>query len=495
MDAMTGPPLDVLIVGAGISGIGLGAHLVRQCPGRTFEIFERRERIGGTWDLFRYPGVRSDSDMYTLGYEFEPWRDGKSIAQGATILSYLEGVAANHGLPERIRHGRAVVSADWDSAAGLWTVTWRSNDGTFGTTRARFVFFGAGYYDQDDPYDAQIAGLGDFAGPVVHPQHWPQDLDFAGKRVVVIGSGATAATLVPALAESAASVVMLQRTPTWYVTQPSRDRIANLLRRVLPARWAYALTRAKNTRLQNMFIKRSRRKPHSVARFLHGQIRNQLGEAYEADHFTPPYNPWEQRLCLIPDGDLFTAIRDGRAEIVTGQIERVDSQGIRLADCRFLDADIVVTATGLKLAVLGNTQVSLDGVPVDFSEHFYYRNCMFSNVPNLAALFGYLNAGWTLRVDMVSNWLCRLFTQMDAWDMQVATPILAEDHELEEQDLLWGFSSGHLQRSRHLLPKSATQPPWQLSMDYFADREQMRSAPIDDGVMRFERAPKMVAAD
>ena len=495
MDAMTSPALDVLIVGAGISGIGLGAHLVRQCPARTFEIFERREAIGGTWDLFRYPGVRSDSDMYTLGYEFEPWRDGKSIAQGETILSYLEGVAESHDLAQRIRHGRKVVSADWDGAAGVWNVEWQARDGRRGSTQARFVFFGAGYYDQDEPYDAQIPGLGDFAGQVVHPQHWPQGLDHSDKRIVVIGSGATAATLVPALAETAASVTMLQRTPTWYVTQPSRDILANLLRRVLPERWAYALTRAKNSRLQNMLIKRSRQKPEAVARFLQGQVRDQLGKDYRAEHFTPPYNPWEQRMCLIPDGDLFTAIREHRAEIVTGEIERVETDGVRLADGTHLSADIIVTATGLKLAVLGNVSVSLDGAPVDFSEHFYYRNCMFSNVPNLAALFGYLNAGWTLRVDMVSNWLCRLFTQMDAWNMQVATAVLPADHALEEEDLLWGFSSGYLRRSQHLLPKSATTPPWRLSMDYFADREETRTAPIDDGVMHFARAPDFVPAD
>ncbi|MEZ5743653.1 MAG: NAD(P)/FAD-dependent oxidoreductase [Sphingomonadaceae bacterium] len=486
-------PLDLLIVGAGISGIGMAAHLTRKCPGKSYAILERRERLGGTWDLFRYPGVRSDSDMYTLGYEFEPWRDGKSIAEGETILAYLESVAEQYDIPSHIRFGRTVLSADWDGEAGLWTVEADTEEGSREQHRARFLFFASGYYDYDSPYEAPIPGLDSFAGDVLHPQFWPREFDATGKRIAVIGSGATAATVVPALAKDAASVTMLQRTPTWYISSPAHDMIANGLRRILPEKLAYALTRAKNSRLQQMFIHRSRSKPEQVGQFLKKQVSGQLGDAWREEDFTPPYNPWEQRLCLIPDGDLFAAIAEGSASIATGEIAQVEANGIALKDGTRIEADVIVTATGLRLASLGKAAVSIDGTPVDFAEHYYYRNCMFSNVPNLAALFGYLNAAWTLRVDLVADWLCRLFTQMDAWGAEVVTPHLAEDHDLEEADILWGFSSGYLQRGRDLLPKSATQAPWQLSMDYFADRAEMREAPIDDGILRFERRTAPVA--
>lgn len=486
--------LDVIIVGAGISGIGMAAHLSRKCPGKRYAVIERRERLGGTWDLFRYPGVRSDSDMYTLGYEFEPWRDGKAIAAGETIRDYLEGVARSHGISDRIRYGQTVVAADWDSDAAMWTVFLEDGEGRESTLTGRFLFMGSGYYDYDQPYAAEIPGIADFGGDVLHPQFWPEGRDLAGMRVVVIGSGATAATLVPALADAGARVTMLQRTPTYYIVRPSADLVANTLRRFLPARWAYAITRFKNNHLQQMFIKRSRNHPDKVRGFLQDQVAGELGERYDPQAFEPPYNPWDQRVCLIPDGDLFAAVRTGRAEIVTGTIDHVDAAGIVLDGGGRIDADAIVTATGLKLAVLGKARVSLDGDPVDFTQHFYYRNCMFSNVPNFAALFGYLNAGWTLRVDTVCDWLCRLFIQMDAWNADVAVPWLPENHALEEADLLWGFTSGYLQRDRHLMPKSANAAPWRLGMDYFADRRELREAPIDDGVLRFTRAGVKLAA-
>ena len=480
-------PLDLLIVGAGISGIGMAAHFTRCLPGKRYVILERRSALGGTWDLFRYPGVRSDSDMFTLGYAFAPWEAAESIAQGETIRNYLHSVAESHDIPAHVRFGQTVRAADWDDVAGLWTVEAEDSDGSRSLHRARFVFFGSGYYDYDQPYEAEIPRLGDFTGDVLHPQFWPDDFEADGKRIVVIGSGATAATIVPALADRGAAVTMLQRTPTWFFAQPARDRIANALRRVLPERLAHALIRSKNSRLQDLFIKRSRSKPDKVGQFLKDQARRQVGKAFREEDFTPPYNPWEQRLCLVPDGDLFAALAEGKASIATGTIAAVEAGAIALEDGTRLPADAIVTATGLKLAAFGKARVSVGGAPIDFSERFYYRNCMFSNVPNLAGLFGYLNAGWTLRVDLVADWLCRLFEQMDAWDMQVATPHLPADHELVEEDLLWGFSSGYLERGRHLLPKSATQAPWRLGMDYFADRAEMRQAPIDDGVMRFER--------
>jgi len=488
MHATAPSDYDVLIVGAGISGIGMATQLVRQCPQLSFRVIERRAAIGGTWDLFRYPGVRSDSDMFTLGYGHTPWTEAESIAEAGKIRRYLARVVADNGIAGRITFDTTVASADWDSHAARWTLSTSGPDGQPGALRGRFLFIGAGYYDYDHPHDAAIPGLDSFAGEVIHPQFWPAGFDHAGKRIVVIGSGATAATVVPALAESAAHVTMLQRTPTYYIIRPARDGIANALRRLFGERLGYALTRIKNTRLQDMFIRRSRRQPEAVRDFLEGQVRDELGAAYDPRAFSPPYDPWDQRVCLVPDADLFAAIRDGRADVVTGTIERVEPDGVRLADGRLIAADAIVTATGLRLATLGKIAVSLDGAPVDFSQRYYYRNCMFSNVPNLAALFGYLNAAWTLRVDMVSDWLCRLFNQMEAWDAEVVTPVLADDHDLVDDDPFWGFTSGYLERGRQLIPKSATTAPWRLSMDYFADRAEMREAPIDDGILRFERA-------
>ena len=486
-DTATTDPLDILIVGAGISGIGMGAQLARRCPDKTFAILERREQLGGTWDLFRYPGVRSDSDMFTLGYANEPWRDARAIADGSSIRDYLAEVAEKHGLTKRMRFGRKVVKAEWNSNAGLWTVTSEIGEGGSEQTRARWLYFGSGYYDYDDPHEADIPGIEAFAGEVIHPQHWPADFDYSGKRVVVIGSGATAATIVPAVAEKAAHVTMLQRTPTYYFTRPSTDGLANFLRKVLPEKTAYAISRFKQSRLHALGIARARSRPDKVADFLQAQVKDQLGERYEAEHFTPPYNPWDQRVCLIPDGDLFSAIREERASIVTDKIEAVDASGIALKTGERLEADVIVTATGLRLSMLGKATVSVDGETVEFPKHFYYRNCMISNVPNFAALFGYLNASWTQRVDLVTEWLCRLFNQMDHWKMDVATPVLPADHGLDEDDPRWGFSSGYLQRGRHLIPKSATTQPWRLTMDMLEDRRALKELPLDDGWLQFSR--------
>lgn len=483
-------PFDVLIVGAGISGIGMAAHIARKCAGKRFAIVERRQRPGGTWDLFRYPGVRSDSDMFTLGYEFAPWRHDRSIAGGDAILAYLDEVIDRHGLRRHMRFGQAVKSANWDSAAGLWTV--RMDDGS--TLAARFLFLGTGYYDYDDPHDAEIPGLEGFEGATIHPQFWPHDFACADRDVIVIGSGATAATLVPALAAMGARVTMLQRTPSWYITRAARDGLAVWLRRLLPARAAHAIARIKNVRTQTFLFSKSRSAPEGMKAFLHKQIEEQLGGAFDPVHFTPPYSPWEQRMCLIPDGDLFDAVRSGKARLVTGRISRVREKGVQLEDGRFLDADAIVTATGLKVMLLGKIALSLDDAPLNLAERFYYRNCMFSNVPNLAALFGYLNVSWTLRVDIVADWLCRLFRHMDKRGMTVATPVLAADHGLTEDHPFDTFSSGYLRRARHLIPRSATTAPWRIGMDYLADRKELRGAPIDDGVLRLERAADRLPA-
>jgi cation diffusion facilitator CzcD-associated flavoprotein CzcO len=483
-------PLDVVIVGAGISGIGMAAHMRAMCPDRHYAVLERRDRIGGTWDLFRYPGVRSDSDMHTLGFVFEPWRHEKSIADGPAILDYLDRTADERGIRPHIRFGTRVLAADWDSAAGLWRLSVDTPNGR-ATIEARFLYLGSGYYDYDDPYEAAIPGKQDFVGHIVHPQFWPADLDYAGKNVVVIGSGATAVTVVPAMARTAAHVTMLQRTPTWMASRPARDAIANFLRRVLPEKLAYRLIRFKNIRLQALVFRRARTQPDKVKAYLTKQAQGQLGEHYQAADFTPPYDPWDQRLCLIPDGDLFAAIRAGRAKVVTDRIERIDATGVQLQSGKHIAADVIVTATGLTMTMAGKIAISLDGVAIDWSQHYYYKACMFSNVPNLAAVFGYLNASWTLRADIIADYVCRLINLMAARGVSVATPVLPADHGLIDDDP-FDFSSGYIARSRHLLPKCASDMRWRLNQDYLRDRAWMQSDPIDDGVLRLDRAPVAV---
>jgi len=486
VEAMDQPdtPLDVLIVGAGISGLGMAAHLAAKCPDKRYAILERREQLGGTWDLFRYPGVRSDSDMYTLGYEFEPWREGNAIAEGDSILAYLRRTAATRSIDRHIRFGCHVLAADWNIGDAMWTLRLADHS----TIRGRFLFIGTGYYDYDHPYDAQIKGLETFGGTVVHPQFWPQDLDYTGKRVAIIGSGTTAVTLLPAMAGRASHVTMLARTPGWFIAMPARDHLASLLRKVLPDDRVHNLVRRFNSVVQGWLFNLSRRAPGLVGGFLTRRLRKALGPAYDRETYTPPYEPWEQRLCMVPDGDFFEAVRGGAASVVKGEIERVDEAGIALKDGRRIDADILVTATGLAMVPMGKIAISIDGTPVDFSQRWFYRNCMFSNVPNFAALMGYLNSGWTLKVDLVADWLCRLFRHMDERRWQVVVPRLADDHGLIEDNPIDEYSSGYLQRARNIIPKSAAQAPWRLGMDYAADRREMRRALIEDGVLTFEHA-------
>ncbi|MDD3797915.1 MAG: NAD(P)/FAD-dependent oxidoreductase [Novosphingobium sp.] len=478
------PDFDVLIVGAGISGISMAAHLGMKCPGLRYAVIERRERLGGTWDLFRYPGVRSDSDMYTLGFGFEPWTDKDAIADGDRILAYLDRVAGTRGISPHIRLGTRVVSADFRAAEGLWHVTVQGPEGASGLT-ARFLYFASGYYDYDSPHDPSFAGRETFGGTVVHPQFWPEGLDYAGKQVVVIGSGATAVTLVPALAEKAAHVTMLQRTPTWMSAQPRRDRVARLLQALLPRRLAYRLIRAKNVRFQDYVFKTARQQPGKVGAFLTRAARKALGPLYNAHDWLPPYGPWEQRLCLVPDGDLFETLKAGKASVVTGRIARFDATGIVLESGRHLDADVIVTATGLRLAMGGQVKVMLDGVKVNWRKHFFYRACMFSNVPNLAVAFGYLNAAWTLRADLTASYVCDVLNALREKRADVVRPWLPEDHGLVE-DNVYQFSSGYIQRALPLMPKSARTLPWRLNQDYREDLADYRTRPVDDGVLRFE---------
>ena len=480
-------PIDVLIVGAGIGGIAMAAHLQDICPGHSFRIVEARARAGGTWDLFRYPGVRSDSDMHTLGFAFAPWRGGKAIADGPDIRAYLDRVMAERALDARTQYGARVIAADWRGAEALWHVTVASSTGIAVQT-ARFFYLASGYYDYDQPHDAVIPGLANFTGPVVHPQFWPPDLDWAGKRVVVIGSGATAVTLVPAMAPAAAHVTMLQRTPTWLVAQPAVDRLARLLRRSLPEKIAYRITRWINTRIQALVFRRARRDPARVAAFLTRRLRRALGDAYDARHFLPPYAPWEQRLCLVPDGDLFAALRHGSASVATGSIATVEAARIVLDDGTALPADIIVTATGLKLALGGNIAISRDGEPVRWPQQWFYRNCLFSNLPNLAVVFGYLNASWTLRADMTAQYVCRVLLEMQERSAAVAMPRRTADEPAKAADPSFGFSSGYLARATDLMPRSEERLPWRLNMDYLEDLRDYRDRPVADGVLAFQSA-------
>jgi cation diffusion facilitator CzcD-associated flavoprotein CzcO len=482
MTDSTAPDYDVLIVGAGISGIGMAAHLEMMCPDRSYALLERREKLGGTWDLFRYPGIRSDSDMHTLGFAFEPWTHEKSIADGPAILEYLHRIVDERGIRDHIRLGSKVVSADFDVDSARWTVTMDGGE----RLTANWLYLGSGYYDYDEPYDAGFDTSG-FGGEVIHPQFWPEDLDYAGKKVVVIGSGATAVTIVPSMADKAAHVTMLQRTPTYYFSRPAKDGLANWLRKVLPAETAYRITRWKNVTMQDIGFKRARSKPQKVKDFLFKKIREELGDKFDEKTFTPPYDPWDQRLCLVPDADLFRAMREGRASIATGHIEAFEERGIRLKSGEFVEADIVVTATGLKLAMAGKIAVSIEGEPVKFEERFYYKGAMFSNLPNLSAVFGYLNASWTLRADLVSEYTCRVLRRMAEKGADLATPVLPEDHGLEEDDI-FDFSSGYIQRSKHIMPKNATVMPWRLNQEYVRDRKDMKTGSIEDGVLAFGKA-------
>ncbi|WP_081944694.1 flavin-containing monooxygenase [Sphingopyxis sp. MWB1] len=475
---------DVLIVGAGISGIGMAVHLQMNCPDHSFGLVERRAQLGGTWDLFRYPGVRSDSDMHTLGFVFEPWTHEKSIADGPSILDYLNRIVDERGIRDCIAFNRKVVGADWDSAAARWTVTLEDEEGKSSTTTARWLHLGSGYYDYDAPYEAHFPGRETFKGEIWHPQFWPENADYKGKKIVVIGSGATAVTIVPSMAKDAAHVTMLQRTPTWYFIRPAKDGFANFLRKILPEELAYKITRFKNVKLQSIGFQRARTKPEKVKQFLTRRLKAALGDHYDEKAFTPPYNPWDQRLCLVPDGDFFEAMKAGKASVVTDHIERFDASGIQLKSGAHLDADVIVTATGLKLAVAGKIPVRVDGEAVSWADHFYYKACMFSNIPNFSVVFGYLNASWTLRADIVSEYVCRVLNHMGKQGSSIALPRLDDPSSLTE-DNIFDFSSGYIQRSLHIMPKNAVEMPWRLSQNYVQDRIDMRRDPVDDGILHF----------
>jgi len=487
---MTSEHLDVLVVGAGISGICAGYHLQASCPGRTYAILEARERIGGTWDLFRYPGIRSDSDMYTLGYSFKPWTNPKAIADGGSILEYLGETAREHGIDRKIRFGHRVTRASWSTPDARWTVEVERGDRREPARfTCNFLFMCSGYYDYAGGYTPDFPGIERFEGRVVHPQKWTESIDYAGKRVVVIGSGATAVTLVPEMAKTAAHVTMLQRSPTYIISMPGEDVVANWLRRHLSARAAYAITRWKNVLLGLWFYHFCRGNPKRARALIDRWLRKELGPDFDVGtHFTPRYNPWEQRVCLVPDSDLFRTMREGRASVVTDQIETFTENGIRLRSGTELGADLVVTATGLNLQLLGGLEVHVDGARVEFAKTFNYKGMMFSDVPNLALAIGYTNASWTLKAELICRYVCRLLNHMQATGTRQCTPRRREQG-LEEAPFL-DLTSGYIRREIHKFPKQGAKIPWRLHQNYARDLMMLQRGSVEDGVMEFSnRAP------
>jgi monooxygenase len=477
--------VDVLIVGAGISGIGAGCHLKRGLPGKRFAILEARDAIGGTWDLFRYPGIRSDSDLHTFGYEFKPWTREKAIAGAPEILDYLRETIAEHELAPHIRFGAKLVGADWSSDDARWTArVERTVSGETFELTCDVLFSATGYYDYANGYTPEFEGRDDFEGTVVHPQAWPEDLDYAGKRVVVIGSGATAVTLIPAMADTAAHVTMLQRSPSYVMTLPAKDPVANGLRRVLPDALAYRLTRRLNVARQRLIYDLSRRHPRLVRRLIRAMTKRQLPKGYAVDtHFRPHYNPWDQRLCVVPDGDLFKAISDRKASVVTDRIARFTAGGIQLESGAELPADVIVTATGLNLLAFGGMQLSVDGVAVDVHDTVAYKSMMLSGVPNFAFAVGYTNSSWTLKVDLVCEHLCRLLAYMDEHGHDTVVPV-ADDSTIERRPLL-DFRAGYVQRAVDRFPQQGSHGPWTVEMSFAADRARLRNGPVLDPALRF----------
>ena len=480
--------LDVLIIGAGISGISAAVHLQQRCKSKTFAIVEQRSNVGGTWDLFRYPGVRSDSDMYTLGFRFKPWNHAKAIADGPAILDYLIETVDENALKRKIRFDHHVISASWSSEAGRWSV--RMGVGPTRTPvelECNFLFMCGGYYNYDQGYLPDFPDFAKFAGKVVHPQHWPQDLDYLDKNVLVIGSGATAVTIVPAMVkEGAGHVTMLQRSPTYMVARPSEDKLANAMRKYLPDRAAYAITRWKNILLGSFFFNLARKKPDTMKAKIIDGVKAELGADYDvATNFTPTYNPWDQRLCLVPDSDMFAAIRTGKASVVTDEIDRFTETGVKLASGEHLVADVIVTATGLNLQMLAGVALTVDGKQIDVAQTILHKGIMLSGIPNLAMWFGYTNASWTLKADLTSEYICRMLNHMDANQLPIV--VATYTGSLSDTEKFVDFSSGYFKRAEHLLPRQGRVLPWRLNQNYLKDLRLLRNGRVDDAGLTFTK--------
>lgn len=488
---MSNHHVDVLIIGAGLSGIGAACHLTRNCPGKSFAVIERRKAMGGTWDLFKYPGIRSDSDMFTLSYNFKPWTETRVLADGPSIKRYIEEAADEHGVTKHIHYGRKVVDASWDSPSASWTVT-AINEETGETElfSANFVIGCTGYYDYDQGFTPEFPGLDKFKGQVIHPQHWPENLDYAGKKVVVIGSGATAITLVPSMTDKAEHVTMLQRSPTYIASVPSVDPMLEPLRKILPAKALYQVGRVRNISLQRMIYQACRQRPDTMKRLILRAIERRMGPDYDMKHFTPKYNPWDQRLCVVPDSDLFKAIKKGKASIATDTIDSFTAKGIKLSSGEVLEADIVITATGLKVKMLGGMTVHVDGQSLAAHDTMSYKGIMLKDLPNMGMVFGYTNSSWTLKADLANEYYCRLINYMDQNGWKQCTP---RDREgvMTEKDFL-GLESGYVKRVSHELPKQGSKDPWNVVNNYFVDFPRLRFSRVDDGIMEFTQPKKPV---
>ncbi|OTG65286.1 monooxygenase [Acinetobacter sp. ANC 4470] len=485
--------IDILIVGAGISGIGLAAHLSKHCPQRQFDIIERRESFGGTWDFFKYPGIRSDSDMSTFGFNFKPWQKANVLADGASIKGYLSEVLDEYKLKDKIHFQHRVLAANYDSTQKKWIVEIEDLNQKKHTWIANFVLGCTGYYNYDQGFQPNFPNQEAFKGQLIHPQFWPDHLEYAGKKVVIIGSGATAITLVPALAKGGAEhVTMLQRSPTYIASVPSIDFVYDKMRKVLPEDLAYKLTRARNIGMQRGIYALAQKQPKLLRKLLLKSIEMQLKGKVDMKHFTPSYNPWDQRLCVVPDGDLFKILRSGKASVETDQIEKFTEKGIQLKSGQHLDADIIVSATGLEIQILGGIKATLDGKPMDTSKHMLYQGVMVSDVPNMAMIIGYINASWTLKVDIAAEYICRLINHMDkkGYDEVIAQ---GDATELMEDTVMGSLSSGYIARAVDVMPKQGKHAPWNVTNNYLADRKILKNARFDDGVLKFEKRAAQVS--
>ncbi len=477
---------DVLIVGAGLSGIGMACHLAIDCPEKRVGILERRKSIGGTWDLFRYPGIRSDSDMFSFGYKFRPWNALKVLADGESIRNYVKDTAREYGVDKKIQYGLKITSADWSSERHRWTLTALEEEtGETRTYTCNYLISCTGYYNYDQGYLPKFPGVERFKGTCIHPQHWPENLDYSGKRVVVIGSGATAVTLVPAMADDAAHVAMLQRSPSYVFSVPGYDKVSETLSRFLPERWVYAFARQRNIFLQRTIYKAAKRWPGKVRAWLLSGVRKQLGEDFDMRHFTPSYNPWDERLCAVPDADLFKVIKSGKASVVTDHIETFTEKGILLKSGKELEADIIITATGLQIQVFGGVDLRVDGQVQNTGELMTYKGTLLQNVPNMAWIIGYTNAPWTLKADIASEYICRLLKFMDKNGYEVATA-RAPAGEVLDESILGSLSSGYVQRGAAVLPRQGRDLPWRVLHNYERDRPMLLEQPVDDGNLEFE---------
>jgi len=486
--------VDILIVGAGISGIGLAAHLSKHSPQRSFEIIERRESFGGTWDLFKYPGIRSDSDMSTFGFNFKPWKKESVLASGSAIKNYLAEVVQEFNLSSKIHFQHRVVSANYDSATRKWSVVVENAEGKKQTWIANFVLGCTGYYNYDQGFQPEFPNQEAFKGTFIHPQHWPENLDYSGKKVVIIGSGATAITLVPAMVKGGAGhVTMLQRSPTYIASVPSIDMIYSKMRKLLPEDVAYKLTRARNIGMQRGIYALAQKQPKLLKTLLLKSVQFQLKGKVDMKHFTPNYEPWDQRLCVVPDGDLFKILREGHASVETDHIEKFTETGIQLKSGKHLDADIIVSATGLNIQILGGIQATMDGKPLDTSKHMLYQGIMVSDVPNMALIIGYINASWTLKVDIAAEYICRLLNYMDQHGYDEVIPE-GDATELLEDTVMGSLTSGYIARAADVMPKQGKHAPWKVSNNYLADRKELKTASFEDGVLKFKSKSSAVPA-